>query len=65
MKLHAPAALLALVTSLSTLLPLSVLAAPPASGFIVELREPATADAGQKRIQSVVTGQALPLAVQR
>jgi len=65
MTFHAPAALLALVTSLSTLLPLSVLAAPPASGFIVELREPATADAGQKRIQSVVAGQAMPLAVQR
>lgn len=65
MNLHAPAALLALATSLAALTPLAALAGPQASGFIVELREAASADAGQKRIQSVVTGQALPLAVQR
>jgi serine protease len=65
MTSHAPAALLALLTSMATVFPLAALAAPPAGGFIVELRELATADVGQKRIQSVVTGQALPLAVQR
>ena len=62
------AAVLALLASLATWSPLAALAAaatPPASGFIVELHEPASADIGQKRIQSVVTGQALPLAVQR
>ena len=66
MTSHAPAtAVLALLASLATLSPLAALAAlaaPPASGFIVELREPASADVGQKRIQSVVTGQALALA---
>ena len=66
MTSHAPAtAVLALLASLATLPPLAALAAlaaPPASGFIVELREPASADVGQKRIQSVVTGQALALA---
>lgn len=65
MTLHAPVALLALLTSLASWFPLAAHAAPPANGFIVELREPATAEAGQKRIQSVVAGQALPLAVQR
>ncbi len=76
----APAVLLALLAGLVTMSPLAALAAPatpratptatptatpPANGFIVELREPASAEAGQKRIQSVVTGQTLPLAVQR
>ena len=72
MTFHAPAAaVLALLASLATLSPVAALAAPdalstpPASGFIVELHEPASAEVGHKRIQSVVTGQALPLAVQR